>query len=398
MLRKLATICSSSTIKKTKCFIKHDYSIGIKPKRFATIYSENVYKFAGPVSIRIQQIHVSAPNKALHPLLIFLFRPITKLSAILFGRFLRKRWQKLTPEEKEEFWKKVKSKQAYIVMAGTSLLGFSYLYYIEHIQEDPITKRKKFIIFKDEQMKIIAQLEFENQVRQFRSDIVPISHPIYRRVARVANRILALNGDIAQIRNKNWGITVIDRPEITNAFVLPEGKIFVFSGMLNACSNDDQLAIVLSHEISHALCSHIAESMSRIIFLEMFLLIPSVMLWSIFPDVWAFISEWVTNYLSQIMFHLPFSRKLEMEADVVGLQLAAKACFDVREAPVLWAKMKLVNESPVPAEWLSTHPSHETRQIELRALVPKALRVREMSNCPLLGPLSKSSMYYGYST
>lgn len=395
MSRNLAKLFSTFT--RTKCIniVKYSNSNNI-PIRLRTIYSPKVITCGKPVTIQIRPIHFTTSNRVLHPILVLLIRPITKISAALFGRYIRKWWQKLTPEQREAVWKKIRSKQTHIAMAASAVAGFAFLYYLEHVQEDPLTKRRRFIIFNDEQMKVIAELEFENQVKQFKSYIVPINHPIYRRVGRVANRILAANRDIPQIKSKNWGITVIDKPEVTNAFVLPEGKIFVFSGMLNICTNDDQLAIVLSHEISHAICSHIAESMSRIIFLDMILLIPSVLFWSVFSDVWALFSEWLTNALTKLLFHLPFSRQIEKEADIVGLKLAAKACYDVREAPVFWAKMKLVNESPVPVEWLSTHPSHERRQFELRELVPIALKVRDASNCPLLGPLSKASVYYGY--
>lgn len=385
-----------STFSKTKCmnFVKFSNNV---PVRLRTISLQNVFTNQKPASIQIRPIHVTSSNQALPPIIVLLLRPVTKITAVLFGRYIRKWWAKLTPEQKEAVWKKIRSRQSHIAMAGTALAGFAFLYYLEHIQEDPLTKRKKFIIFNDEQMKVVAEMEFENQVNQFKSYIVPINHPIYKRVGRVANRLLVSNLDIPQIKKKNWGITVVDRPEITNAFVLPEGKIFVFSGMLNICTNDDQLAIVLSHEISHAICSHIAESMSRVIFLDMILLLPSVLFWSVFSDAWALFSEWLTNALSKLLFHLPFSRKIEQEADVVGLKLAAKACYDVREAPVFWAKMKLVNESPIPVEWLSTHPSHERRQFELRELVPIALKVREANNCPLLGPLSRTSVFYGYS-
>ena len=92
---------------------------------------------------------------------------------------------------------------------------------------------------------------------------------------------------------------------------------------------------------------------------------------------------------------LPFSRRMETEADEVGLQLASKACFDVREAPIFWEKMQAISENSSevsdiqPPEFLSTHPSHDTRAKHLASLVPDALNLRISCGCHRL-PNEKS--------
>lgn len=336
------------------------------------------------------EIHVSAPNNALPPLLVLVIRSVAKIGAIISGRIIRKYWQNLSPKEKEILLEKIRSKKTKIACAGTILIGVLYLYYLEHIVEDPLTKRKKFIMLNQNQLHQIAEIEYQQQLVTFKTHIVPSSHPLHRRVSRVTKVLLLSNSDLEEVRDKVWSVTVIDRPDIINAFALPHGKIFVFTGMLNLCTNDDQLAIVLAHEISHSILCHVAESTSKMLFLEFILLIPTVIFWSIFSDALALFSDWITTFIAKVLIHLPFSRSIEREADFVGLQLAAKSCYDVREAPVFWRKMKVLS-ADAAVEWLSTHPRHETRQLELQELLPFALKIREISKCP---PLASTSPFY----
>ncbi|CDQ92793.1 unnamed protein product, partial [Oncorhynchus mykiss] len=91
--------------------------------------------------------------------------------------------------------------------------------------------------------------------------------------------------------------------------------------------------------------------------------------------------------LSQFLFDRPYSRKLEAEADQVGLQLAAKACADVRAGPVFWQQMEISDQlrgEPTVPEWLSTHPSHRNRVTQLDRLIPQYLELRESCSCPAL--------------
>ena len=120
---------------------------------------------------------------------------------------------------------------------------------------------------------------------------------------------------------------------------------FFNSGMLKVCSNNDQLAIIIAHEISHALLNHAGEKLSYANFISALLFIPMAVIWAILPnDGIAIITDWFVDKVSAIIFDLPFSRQMEEEADEVGLKLAAKACVDIREAPLFWAKMRLLEE------------------------------------------------------
>ena len=119
---------------------------------------------------------------------------------------------------------------------------------------------------------------------------------------------------------------------------------------------------------------------------------PILLLWAILPnDLIAFVADWLFDKISHLLLELPYSRNMETEADIVGIELASKACFDVREAPVFWGKMQMLEEialqmegtengSELP-EFLSTHPSHANRQNNLSDLIPKALETRSTCGC-----------------
>jgi predicted Zn-dependent protease len=149
--------------------------------------------------------------------------------------------------------------------------------------------------------------------------------------------------------------TKLTHPEC-NAFVIPGGKVFVFSGILPIARNDDGLAAILGHEIAHNLARHGAERMSSLVMLE--------------PIRWLFIFLDSTGYtmglgrlLGEIALDLglsrPASRKQESEADYIGLLMMAKSCYDPAEAVKVWERMETAQKAQgqeVP-QWLSTHPS-----------------------------------------
>lgn len=141
------------------------------------------------------------------------------------------------------------------------LASFAY-YYFSHIQETPITKRRRFIAFTPEQFEVLNKLEFDQQIETYKSKLLPTEHADTQRVGRVVRQLLAGNEDIEQIKRHDWSVSVINDESVMNAFVMPSGNIFVFSGLLKMVDNDDQLGMILAHEISHAILGHGLENVS----------------------------------------------------------------------------------------------------------------------------------------
>ena len=135
-----------------------------------------------------------------------------------------------------------------------------------------------------------------------------------------------------------------------------------------------------------------AENLTYVNFLSFLMILPLLIGWAILPnDGIAIVADWFFNKVSTLLLELPFSREMETEADIVGLEIASKACFDVREAPAFWGKMALIVENQIGEveipEFLSTHPSHSSREKHLLDLLPKALDKRSICGCSKLeGP------------
>ncbi len=139
-----------------------------------------------------------------------------------------------------------------------------------------------------------------------------------------------------------------------NAFVLPGGKVFVFSGILRTTRSDSGLAAVLGHEIAHNLADHVGERMSSSIGTNL-LMWSMIILSAPFGGLPLLMQVFGWGVMD-IAFGMPMGRRQESEADYIGLMMMAEACYDPREAVNFWARMEKEQQAQ-PPEWLSTHPS-----------------------------------------
>lgn len=188
-----------------------------------------------------------------------------------------------------------------------------------------------------------------------------------------AERIVRKVGErIARAANKpdyKWEFRVIDDPEMVNAFAVPGGKVAVYSGIFPVARDEAGLAVVLGHEVAHALLRHAGERMSQGQLLGAGLAIAGAS--GINPQLLQ-----VFGMGASVGLILPFSRSQESEADQVGLTLMAKAGYDPRVSLGVWERMEKkesARERGAPPEFLSTHPGYETRVQRLREHIPEAL-------------------------
>jgi len=166
-------------------------------------------------------------------------------------------------------------------------------------------------------------------------------------------------------RQWQWEVNLIGSSQI-NAFCMPGGKIAFYSGILKTLQlTDDEVAMVMGHEIAHALREHARERMGK----SMATNLGANVITQIFGL--GQIGQMATNYGAQLLT-LEFSRSDESEADLVGMELAARAGFDPRAGVTLWQKMGAVNKN-APPQWLSTHPSGSTRIADIQANLPKVM-------------------------
>jgi len=170
-----------------------------------------------------------------------------------------------------------------------------------------------------------------------------------------------------------WEVNVLTSKDI-NAWCMPGGKIAVYTGLIERLKlTDDELAAVMGHEIAHALREHARERMGRQMATQTATAVGAIAL-QIFTGV--YIDPQLAGTFTQAMFVLPNSRENEQEADLIGIELAARAGYDPRAAITLWQKMSQAGGGG-PPEWLSTHPSHDTRLRELQNDVQKVMPLYE---------------------
>jgi len=166
-----------------------------------------------------------------------------------------------------------------------------------------------------------------------------------------------------------WEVNLIGSTQV-NAFCMPGGKIAFYSGILKQLQlTDDEVAMVMGHEIAHALREHARERMGK----NAATGIGANLIGQILGL--GQIGQTVTNYGAQLLT-LEFSRSDESEADLVGMELAARAGFDPRSGITLWQKMGAASQG-APPQWLSTHPAGSTRIADIEANLPKVMPLYE---------------------
>ncbi len=191
-------------------------------------------------------------------------------------------------------------------------------------------------------------------------------------IKRVGERIAAVSGRT----DYQWEFNLIEK-DIPNAFALPGGKVAIYTGILKYTQTETGLAVVMGHEVAHALAHHGAERMSTGMLANIGIKGISLLLGQGDPATTQSIEQ-AFGIGTQVGIMLPFSRKHESEADEIGLLLMAMAGYDPREAVAFWQRMGK-GGGEKPPEFLSTHPSGRSRVAHIRSLLPKALPIFEQS-------------------
>ena len=186
-----------------------------------------------------------------------------------------------------------------------------------------------------------------------------------KRLHRIASRLILQVGVFRQdARHWSWEVNLIDDAQL-NAYCMPGGKIMFYSGIIDRLSlTDDEIAAIMGHEMAHALREHGREAMSQAYALQLGHDALGI-LFGVDQDLLD-VGSTVVNYA----LTLPNSRTNEAEADLIGLELMARAGYNPEAAVSLWQKMAIQASQGVP-EFLSTHPAHDTRISGLRANIAK---------------------------
>ena len=200
--------------------------------------------------------------------------------------------------------------------------------------------------------------------------LAPSTHPQVRRLRTIAEKIIPFSNTWnPRARDWRWEINLIASAQV-NAFCMPGGKIAFYSGILEQLKlTDSEVATVMGHEVAHALREHARARMGK----NAATGIGASLLGQVLGL--GDLGQTVTNYGAQLLT-LQFSRSDESDADLVGMELAARAGFDPRAGVSLWQKMAAASRG-APPQWLSTHPSGNTRIGDIERNLPKVTPLYE---------------------
>jgi predicted Zn-dependent protease len=227
--------------------------------------------------------------------------------------------------------------------------------------ENAATGRNQLVLVDDGQLASLADQAWAEMAAK----IPPVRDPaVQARLAEIGRPLVAASGRT----DLDWSFTVLDSPEF-NAFVLPNGRVGFFRGLFDFAGDDDEIGSVLGHEIGHVIARHPAERVSQELALQAGVAIAQRLL---AEDAGEYADEVGAALGMGAMFGviLPHSRKHELEADRVGVDLMRKAGLDPRAAIRFWERMSARAESAgKPPEVISTHPADDRRLAELKAAV-----------------------------
>ncbi|HET9033975.1 MAG TPA: M48 family metallopeptidase [Dokdonella sp.] len=262
-------------------------------------------------------------------------------------------------------------------------LYFGY-YYLSHSNEASFTGRKQLLDTSAQEEAALGLQSYREILQQsqvVRSGKLPeqvqgIAQRLVEAAPKVEKYLADTEGTPANTQwdTYQWQVSLIQSDQV-NAFCLPGGKIAVYTGIIPVAKNNDGLAVIMGHEIAHALLRHGGERMAQQKLVQIGSIAASMSTGEMDPGQRQMVMAAI-GAGAQYGVLLPFSRSHESEADKVGLLLAAAACYNPQEAPKLWERMAAMGKQK-PPEFMSTHPAEGTRINQLNAWMPEAMQVRQ---------------------
>jgi predicted Zn-dependent protease len=257
------------------------------------------------------------------------------------------------------------------------LSKFLLLFFVVSCATVPLTDRKQLRIIPSSQMMAMSFGQYSTYLTENQAKILKGTKEA-EMIQRVGSRIqksveayMAQKGLSSRLNGFQWEFNLINDNTV-NAWCMPGGKVVFYTGILPICAGETGVAMVMGHEVAHAIAEHGAERMSQQMIAQGIVVGTQVATMNQSPQMQQ-IYQSVIGAGAQVGL-LKYSRVHESEADEMGIMFAAMAGYDPQEAPKIWERMKALGGGKVP-EFMSTHPSHDTRINDLNALMPKALEL-----------------------
>ena len=229
----------------------------------------------------------------------------------------------------------------------------------------PITERKQLSLISEARINKQAATAYEN----FRNKSKLITsgsqlkeiREIGKKIQNSVSTFFENKGQEDPTKNFGWDYILVDNDKTVNAWVMPGGKVAVFSGLLKITKNTDALSIVMGHEIAHAVAKHSLERMSHAMTLNLGTTVADIFLGGAINRTRNTVGQNTGLDIFKLGVMNPFGRKQETEADYLGLIFSSLSGYDIRESVKLWQRMSEKNKGKEPPVFLSTHPSSKKR-------------------------------------
>lgn len=240
----------------------------------------------------------------------------------------------------------------------------------------PVTGRSSLHILPDSEVTSMSFQQYSEALKTSKLSSDTAKVQMVRRggtrIARASEEFMREAGMESEIKNYQWEFNVIQDDKTVNAWCMPDGKVGVYTGIIPVARDETGLAVVMGHEVAHAIAKHGNERMSQGLLAQLGAVGLSVAL-STQPGPTSDIFMAAYGVGTNVGILLPYSRVHESEADRIGLSLMARAGYDPRAAVSFWQRMNEKGGSK-PPEFLSTHPAPDRRIEQIEALIPEAMK------------------------
>lgn len=250
------------------------------------------------------------------------------------------------------------------------------LFFFIACAEVPLTQRKSLHILPQSQMLALSLQQYDDVLKNSKictdQKKVRMLQKVGQKTAAAAESFLIDSGLEEQVKYFKWEFNLIEDDKTVNAWCMPGGKVAVYTGILPVTEDENGLAVVLGHEVAHAIAHHGNERMSQGLLVSMGGMALSVALKEK-PDKTQELFMAAFGMGATVGFLLPYSRIHEYEADRIGLSIMARAGYDPRGSIAFWKRMREKGGGSHQPEFLSTHPAPDSRIADLKVHIAEAL-------------------------
>ena len=253
------------------------------------------------------------------------------------------------------------NRRKFLSYIGCSCCGFI----LPSCTSAPITKRSQLKIIPESRLnaqaaEIYEKIKEKEKMSDDKETLASIKN-IGKKMENSIDEYFNRNEVENPTANFQWEYILIDNKKMRNAWCMPGGKIAVYTGILDVTKNTNGLAAVMGHEVAHAVAKHSVERASRGVLLNTGARIIDIASGGVLSEINRTTGMDTVGLLAQIGIMNPFNRKQESEADYLGMIFSSLSGYDIRETVKIWERMKEFNKGKEPPQFMSTHPSSDTR-------------------------------------